>query len=135
MRGGYKTEQKQTVSDFFLQNKERHFTVDEVLSELKSDSQPISRSTVYRQINSLFTSGFLRRFESQQKSSFVYQYADNQDDCMHHYHMKCTKCGRLLHIHCPHLEELSHHFENEHNFIIGKNKAVLYGECKECVTK
>lgn len=130
MRGGYKTEQKQRIYTFFMENREHHFAIDEVCLQLN-----VPRSTIYRQVNSLLAEGVLRRFESETKSSFVYQYADNKDDCLEHYHMKCTKCGRLLHVHCSHLKELSEHFESEHNFMLGKNKAVLYGECKECMSK
>ena len=105
MKKEYKTEQKKAVIDFFRENSERHFSVAEVCDAVSSNGT--GKSTVYRQISKLFESGVLRRFETPDSKMFVYQYADSDKNCEHHYHLKCVKCGRLIHMDCIHLRRIS----------------------------
>ena len=133
MKKEYKTGQKRIVLDFFRENCDRHFSVTEVTEAVCKNGA--GKSTVYRQISNLLEKGVIRRFESPESPQFVYQYADVHEDCDHHYHLKCVKCGRLIHMECPHLNEVSEHIKAEHNFILGFGKAVLYGECTKCATE
>ena len=64
-----------------------------------------------------------------------YQYFDGTGDCHRHYHLKCLKCGKLLHAECEFLNDLSEHIEKEHDFVIDGEKTVLYGICGECRRK
>ncbi len=133
MKKEYKTGQKRAVLDFFKSNCDRHFSVAEITDEVCKNGA--GKSTVYRQISKLLEQGVIRRFETPDSAQFVYQYADIHDDCDSHYHLKCVKCGRLIHMECPHLSEVSEHIKTEHNFILGFGKAVLYGECTDCAAK
>ncbi len=133
MPKSYNTEQRKRVIDFFKENRERHFTVTQVAETLCPDGSGMS--TVYRQISGLFNDGTLRRFETGDSRQFVYQFADRHKDCDSHYHLKCVKCGRLIHMDCMRLSEVSAHIKAEHDFILGSNRAVLYGECVSCALK
>lgn len=130
MKKEYTTGPKKIVLDFFREHSDRHFSVNEVSDAVCKNGA--GKSTVYRQISRLFEQGVLRRFETPDSPQFVYQYADIHDDCDHHYHLKCVKCGRLIHMECPHLNEVSEHIKEEHKFILGFGQSVLYGECTDC---
>lgn len=130
MKKEYNTEQKKAVTEFFKNNRERHFTAAEVTDALCLNGA--GKSTVYRQISHLLDNGEIRRFETSDKRRFVYQYADVHADCDCHYHLKCVKCGRLIHMECSHLDEAREHISEEHKFIIGYGRSVLYGECVDC---
>lgn len=133
MKKEYTTGQRKAVLDFFRMNADRHFSAAEVTDAVCENGS--GQSTVYRQISKLFESGIIRRFETPDSRRFVYQYADMHEDCDRHYHLKCVKCGRLIHMECPHLNEVSEHIKAEHNFILGFGKSVLYGECTACAEK
>ena len=133
MKKQYNTEQKRMIIEFLQNNRERHFTVEEITSAVCNEGA--GKSTVYRQISKLLEAGVVRRFETKDKSSFVYQYADAHEDCDSHYHLKCIKCGRLIHMECSHLNEVQQHIKAEHKFILGHSGSVLYGECVSCVGK
>ncbi len=135
MKKEYNTEPKKLITDFLKQNSDRHFTVEEISNAVCNGETKAGKSTVYRQVSKLFEMGVIRRFETNGKKSFVYQYADKHDDCDHHYHLKCTKCGRLIHMECSKLDEVKKHILEEHGFIVGSSQAVLYGECKDCIVK
>lgn len=133
MRKEYSTEQKRAVLDFFKTNREHHFTAAQVADAVCENGA--GKSTVYRHISNLLESGTIRRFETGDIRQFVYQYADVHEDCDRHYHLKCVKCGRLIHMECAHLDEVRNHIRSEHDFIIGFGKSVLYGECVRCAAK
>lgn len=130
MKREYNTEQKRRIIEFLKSHSDRHFTTDEISKAICVDGA--GKSTVYRQISKLFKTGIIRRFEAVGSKSFVYQYAGVQDDCDHHYHLKCVKCGRLIHMECARLDEVSEHISKEHDFLIGYGQSILYGECSKC---
>ena len=133
MKKQYNTEQRRAVTEFFKNNPDRHFSVQEISEALSREGA--GKSTVYRHISKLHEAGVLRRFEVNGCRSFVYQYSDLHDDCNSHYHLKCNKCGRLIHMECPHLNDVRDHVKNEHDFIIGFGRAIIYGECTLCAQK
>lgn len=131
MKRTYETEAKKALCDYLCQNKDRHFTIEELVLALSKDAQRISRSTVYRQISKLLESGVIRRFETSGEKNFVYQYADAHVGCDAHLHLKCIGCGRLYHMDCVKLDEMREHIYKEHGFIIGGG-AVISGICTDC---
>ncbi len=133
MKKEYNTEQKRAVLDFFCENRDRHFTVSEVSSAV--EHMGAGKSTVYRQISKLFNEGTLRRFEVSDSRQFVYQFAGSHGDCDSHFHLKCVKCGRLIHMECSELKAVSKHIEKEHSFVLGFGRSVLYGECSSCAER
>lgn len=135
MKKEYNTEPKKLITMFLKQNKERHFTVEEISDAVCAEGNAVGKSTVYRQVAKLFETGEIRRFETEGKNSFVYQYAGRHADCDRHYHLKCVKCGRLIHMECRRLDEVREHITDEHDFIIGNGQAVLYGECVGCANR
>ncbi len=129
----YMTNQKKQLLSFLQQHGDRHFTVEQIIEGLGHDKA--GKSTIYRQIVQLVDEGIVRRFEAPGSKSFVYQFAGATGGCDCHFHLKCTKCGRLIHMECAQLSAVQQHIAAEHDFFIGSNRAVLYGECTACRAK
>lgn len=134
MRHKYNTNGKTALIDYMKEHADRHFTVEEIISGISSEGNKASRSSVYRQVAMLLEAGEIRRFETHGKSSFVYQYANKSHDCSLHYHLKCTECGKLIHMECEKMNDLKMHILREHGFTIG-GAAVINGICLECSKK
>ena len=49
-----------------------------------------------------------------------------------HLHMKCTECGKLLHMNNDVSKELLNEIFDLSNFSVDKETTVLYGKCKDC---
>ena len=49
-----------------------------------------------------------------------------------HFHLKCEKCGTLIHLECHDLEQLSSHLMAEHGFALDPFRTVFYGLCENC---
>ncbi len=132
-RSTYMTGAKKQILDFFHENKDKHFTVDQIVDALSKCAPSPGKSTVYRQVSRLWEDGIIRRFEAAGTDSFVYQYAVGVN-CEHHFHLKCESCGRLLHMECDMLTEVREHILKDHSFLIG-GASVIYGVCADCAAK
>lgn len=126
----YNTNHKKRILDFLIANKERHFTIEEIIEALSGEDGSPGKSTVYRQVSALMRDGIVRRFEAPDEDSFVYQYAVGVD-CEHHFHLKCVRCGKLIHMDCVQLDEVRDHILREHGFLIG-GSSIIYGICAVC---
>ncbi len=131
MRKEYKTGSKAALLEFMERHKDRHFTIDEIINEMKKEGLEPSKSTVYRLVSKLTENNTLKRFESFDKDSFVYQYAAFPFECEMHFHLKCTRCGKLIHMECEKMSALREHILSDHGFIIGGG-AMINGICLDC---
>ena len=127
---GYNTKQQECVLECLKKNNGKHMTADEIYIVLRQQGNPVGKTTVYRHLEKLTNEGVIRRFTIGDNTSACYQLTDSH--CSEHYHLKCSGCGRLIHIECDYLDELAEHLLKEHSFVLDRCKTVLYGKCSEC---
>ena len=60
-----------------------------------------------------------------------YQYNDTAV-CSEHYHLKCIKCGGIIHLDCSFMINMEQHIEENHNFWVDNSKTIIYGICEKC---
>ena len=129
----YATEQKKVLLEFLTKNRESAYTVEELskrLTEFYKSNAP-GKSTVYRLITKLVSEGKVRRFVKGHSRSFVYQIIDGEG-CHSHLHMKCTDCGKLLHLDEKLSEELVGKVLSSSSFSVNEGDTVLFGQCASC---
>ena len=132
--GGYKTRQREKIEEIFALSG-GHETVDSLLEKLNEKGENIGRTTVYRTLLKLESEGKARKYSAAPGESVCYQYISDNHHCDEHFHLKCECCGRLIHIECDHITELSRHISDTHNFRVNNLKTVLYGVCEQCAAK
>lgn len=128
---GYNTKQQEIILSCLKNSRGEHMTADDVYFRLKQHGETVGRTTVYRHLDKLTEQGTLRRFTIGDNISACYQYSDGSH-CCDHYHLKCSSCGKLIHIECEFMDELSAHIYDDHKFTLDGSKTVLYGLCEEC---
>ena len=134
MEKSYKTKQRAAILEYLKQNVDNHITADNIIDHFKQIDNPIGKSTVYRYLDSLVEENIIRKYAgSERGDAACFQYINEEHDCLTHFHMKCSKCGSLIHLDCHEMEELSAHILKEHNFLIDMCKTTLYGTCKNCM--
>lgn len=134
MEKTYKTKQKANIIKYLQDNKDKHNTVENILLYFKSINEPIGKATVYRHLDNLVEENKVRKYiSSESGGAACYQYIDNENSCIEHYHMKCIKCGCLIHLNCKELGALSKHIFKEHEFTLDLCRTTLYGTCKKCL--
>lgn len=132
---GYKTRQKEKILDYLVRNKEKHTNVQEISAFLTAEGTPVGTATIYRQLDKLIDSGTVRRYNFDGKTGACYQYIENDSDCHEHFHLKCTVCGKLIHLNCERLSGIDRHIFEHHGFQIDPSQTVFYGKCSDCAEK
>ena len=132
---GYNTKQKEKLLDYLIKNKEKHTNVQEISACLNAEGTPVGVATIYRQLDKLVDKGIVRKYAFDGKTCACYQYIDSERGCHNHFHLKCLSCGRLIHLDCDHLAEISDHIAKEHGFQIDSSQTVFYGICSDCSKK
>ena len=125
----YKTKQRQILLEYLKSQSQKHHTVDEIEAHLKKQNIPVSRTTVYRYLESLTKDGLAKKYFVKNGLSTCYQYIGNTTE---NYHFVCSQCGNLIHVTCEHLNKLLEHLEIEHHFQLDKHKITFYGKCNHC---
>ena len=131
----YKTKQRTLILECIRNNNEKALTVDEICEELKKSGISVGRTTVYRYVDSLQKSGDVRRFSEEKGKSATYQYVDSNSSCHEHLHMKCTVCGKLVHLSCDFMSGVCSHLYEHHKFRVDNSKTTIFGICNSCYLK
>jgi Fur family ferric uptake transcriptional regulator len=129
----YKTEQKKLLIDFLKQHSEECFTIEEIAKEMseKNETAVPGLSTIYRLMPRLVDEGLVKRFSGDSKRRFLYQIVAGEH-CGMHLHMKCTECGKLLHMNDDISDTLLKEIFKASNFSVDSGKTVLFGKCDDC---
>ena len=121
------TKQRRTVLKVFLEC-EDHVSVEELYNTVLKTEPKIGLATVYRTLALLTKSGLAlemdfgdgqKRYESSYKS-------------VHHDHMVCTQCGKILEFNHPLIEKYQEEIAKQKNFKITSHKLDLFGLCEDC---
>lgn len=128
----YKTKQRDLILSCLRENKAQHITVDEIIEHLKAQGTPVGQTTVYRNLGKFVKDGIVLKYTNAEDMTSCYQYVEQSDGCVTHYHLVCIDCGQMVHLQCEYLDNLSTHISNEHQFNLDKFKTVLYGCCNIC---
>ena len=121
------TKQRRTVLKIFLESKD-HVSVEELYNTVLKTEPKIGLATVYRTLALLTKSGLAlemdfgdgqKRYESSYRS-------------LHHDHMVCTECGKILEFNHPLIEKYQEEVAKQKNFKITSHKLDLFGLCNDC---
>ncbi|MBQ4650030.1 MAG: transcriptional repressor [Firmicutes bacterium] len=132
----YRTQQKTDLIDFLKCHAERAFTIDEIVEKMKADpafENAPGKSTVYRLMSKLVEEGTVTCFSKGGGVKATYQIIGGEH-CHHHMHMKCTGCGRLIHMSDEESEKLLERIHALSHFDIDLSQTLLYGRCEGCGT-
>ena len=126
----YHTEQRTCLLNYLREHAARQFTMEELTAGLDG---VLAKSTVYRLMNRLVEEGEVRRFARDDSRQLYYQALDSAA-CHSHLHLKCTSCGRLIHLDEDTSEAVLQMLDKT-DFQIDEGKTLLLGHCKSCRTE
>ena len=131
MRGEYNTRQKREILAFLRQHELEPYSVDDLVFRMQEQGEKIGRTTVYRYLEQLAEQGSVRKYQNAQ-SVTQYQHIENPANCDGHFHMMCKRCGRLYHVDCALMDELTRHIYSEHSFRLDPRETILVVICGRC---
>ena len=121
------TKQRRIVLKSFLECK-NHISVEELYNTVLKTEPKIGLATVYRTLALLTKSGLAlemdfgdgqKRYESSYRT-------------VHHDHMVCTECGKIIEFTHPLIEKYQEEVAKENSFKITSHKLDLFGHCQDC---
>ena len=130
---GYRTEQKKMLLAYLQANGAYAHRVEELAEGMRAMYGELAPgvSTVYRLIDRLCKEGTVKRFPKEQGRGFVYQIVAGRA-CRSHLHLKCQRCGRLIHLDAALSEELTGRLLETSGFALFEEETVLFGLCEAC---
>lgn len=130
----YKTRQREEILAFLRTIPATHFTAADVCTFFKEHEIPVGTTTVYRQLEQLVQEGKVKKYIIDESSGACFEYIGDEAvaDVPSCYHLKCERCGKLIHLECEEITEFEHHITAHHGFRIDPARTVFYGICSQC---
>ncbi len=132
MAGSYTTASRKKILEYLKENHNRTLTAAEIDSYLKESGNEVNITTIYRYLDKLEKEDTVMKYVAEKGSQAVYQYIEQGHQCENHLHLKCTKCGTILHLECDFMHEIAEHIQKEHGFVLQCKNSIVYGICREC---
>ena len=102
------------------------------IRNLEEKEISVNTTTIYRFLDKLCAENIIIKYSDVNSDKAVYQYAGEQGNCREHLHLKCIKCGKVMHLDCGFMDELRKHIMAEHHFQLQCSGDLLHGLCEEC---
>ena len=135
MATGYKTENRKRILEYLESSGDKAVSVKDIHDYLCENGCSVNLSTIYRFLDKLEKEGSVITYISEKGDKATYQYVGDQAHCSDHLHLKCVKCGKIIHLDCNFMGDIAGHIEEHHDFTIQCRNSVIYGVCKECQKK
>ncbi|MDD2214128.1 MAG: transcriptional repressor [Oscillospiraceae bacterium] len=112
-----------------LKKLNNHATADEIYAAVRHEHPAISRSTVYRNLQWFCDKGQLRKRE-------IPGQADVYDQiCTNHYHVRCSRCGRIFDVDMDYIPGLEQAIKDPHGFRFTGHDIIFTGVCPDCQSR
>ena len=133
-KGRYNTKQRDELLSYLQSVAGEHITVNDICNHFLENGSKVGTTTIYRHLEKMVDEGIVKKYTLDSSSAACFEYIDQYCECKENdcTHLKCTKCGRLIHLHCDDLKATQKHIFEEHSFKIDLTRTVLYGLCEDC---
>ena len=132
---GYATNSRRKILDFLKSNSDRTVTAADIDQYLKRNGDAVNITTIYRYLDKLLAEHVIIKYADAGSERAVYQYSGEMGHCVQHLHLKCVKCGRILHLDCGFMDEFRNHLKEDHKFRLLCEGDLLHGICGDCEKK
>ncbi|MGN0325012.1 MAG: Fur family transcriptional regulator [Lachnospiraceae bacterium] len=135
MQKQYRTRCRDSIMEYLKSHADNSFSAADIYEDLIRKEESINLATVYRNLEKLTESGQLMKYKMAGEECCRYQFVEPCGNCQAHIHMQCRECGRLFHLECTFMDELTAHLMQHHGFTLECPGSMLSGLCRECREK
>lgn len=128
----YNTKGRDIIMAYLKDHSDSNFSANDVYRFLEENNSKMNISTVYRNLDKFVDMGMLMKLKNPEDDFCRYQYKHPDGNCDDHIHMQCRSCGKVFHLECGFMTELSKHLFAHHGFTIESMGSMLKGLCREC---
>lgn len=127
--GIYKTKQKSSILKILADNMNQELTISQIKEIADESAMKIGLTTIYRSLEELEKMNQIRK-TIRPNGEAEFQLV--REECSHHFHMKCSSCGKLIHLDCGEVDSFMNHISKKHAFHIDSICTTIMGLCDEC---
>ncbi|MGO1370209.1 Fur family transcriptional regulator [Senegalia sp. (in: firmicutes)] len=127
------TEQRKLLFEAFLENREKHMTVEEVHGYIIKKDPGIGIATVYRSIQLLYELKILQKLILDDGTR-RYELNISEGNSIH-YHLICRECGEIIEsyeLRDDLLESMKKIFDEDYGFLVSGQQINFFGLCEKC---
>ena len=124
----YHLDRRSEIIQLLSKEKDSSFTIEEICERILGENG--GKSTVYRIMSSLVEDGLLKRISDGRSRHVKYQYL-GEKVCAEHLHLKCSSCGRLIHLDKITSEGIVNSLKASDGFQLDQTE-FLIGRCEKC---
>ena len=135
LKKDYRTKQQEMLLKYVKNGQKQHITAKEIEEHLSKTGEKVGIATIYRYLDKMVTQGIMKKYYLDGITAACYEYVPETKHCHEHFHLKCEKCGKLVHFNCEEISHMQDHLAKEHGFAVNSLKTVFYGLCDECNKK
>ena len=110
-RKPYTTKTRQVILEYMKEQSEVTVSVADIEKYLKEMGIKVNTTTVYRYLDKLCAEHVVIKYPDLNSDKAVFQFAGEEKKCTDHLHLKCIRCGKVVHLDCDFMDEVtcSHH--------------------------
>ena len=105
-RKSYTTKNRLVILDYLKENCSTTISAADIKKHLEEKEISVNTTTVYRLLDKLCAENIIIKYSDINSDKAVYQYAGEKGHCREHLHLKCIKCGKVMHLDCGFMDEL-----------------------------
>ena len=128
----YTTASRTKILEYLKKNGDRTVNVNDISNYLKENQSEVNITTIYRYLDKLAKEGTVIKYVAEKGNQAVYQYVEQGHHCVEHLHLKCVKCGCIIHLECDFMREIAEHIKKDHGFELQCKNSIIYGMCSKC---
>uniref|UniRef100_A0A7C1FD71 Transcriptional repressor n=1 Tax=Ammonifex degensii TaxID=42838 RepID=A0A7C1FD71_9THEO len=124
-RGGRLTNERKAVLEAIF-SFHHHFTAEELLDQIKSRGDKVSRASVYRALELLVAANLLQKLDLGENRNYYEQHFEP------HHHLICVSCNRVIEFSAEPMEALERELWKRYHFTAKGFPQKILGRCREC---
>lgn len=128
----YMTKSYKYILNYVECHRDTRFTANDIIHQATEDHCSFDQATIYRNLEKLVKKGVILKFKATGEDSNQYQVVEDMNHCLHHLHLQCRKCGKIIHLDCCFMNTIEEHLVEDHGFSINCNDSVIIGLCQDC---
>ena len=132
VKTGYRTKQAEKILTYLQMMAGKHVTAKDILEYFSRPEDSIGIATIYRHLDKMVEQGAVKKYILDSNTAACFQFIVLEGQGSEHFHLKCEKCGKLIHFDCVEFAKMQEHLAKKHGFAVNSLKTVLYGLCNEC---
>lgn len=130
MQKEYRTRCRESIMGYLQTHPDHRFSAAQLHKALQMEGCRFNLTTIYRNLERLTEQRTLLRFRNGRED--VFQYSGQEHRCQEHLHIQCGKCGRMVHLEGPAMQQFSAAVAQECGFSLACGESILYGLCQDC---